>query len=481
MSSEANGKSSLETFPLWIDGATYKSHNVDKFAVFSAKEGKDVHFAQSATAEVAEQAAESAARAMPAWESQFSCSARREILERFAGLIETRQQELVDAQVQETSTSETWARFNIEYSVGMIREIAARVTAVCTGEMPPMSATGTFGMVIRKPIGVVLLIAPWNASVILASRSLASILAAGCTVVFKASELCPKVHHLLLELLIEAGVPANVVSVIQTSREDAGPVTEALIVHPAIRKIEFIGSAPVGRIIGSLAGKYLKPVLMELGGKCAAVVLRDADLNHAAEKCITGGFINHGQVCFSTERIIVEKQVADDFIALLKQKANVWPQDRGVSARIIQAAHDKLADAHAKGATFLLGEPAYTSKTSLAPAILTNVTKDMDMWDEETFGPSTTVIVVDGEEEAIKVVNESKYGLDAFLFTRDMKKAVDIARRLEVGRVRVNSSGHERQSTFPTAPVKNSGWGTNNAGHGIEEFLVKQVVTMDFR
>lgn len=144
-------------------------------------------------------------------------------------------------------------------------------------------------------------------------------------------------------------------------------------------------------------------------------------------KNLSTAFMHHGQVCFSTERIVVEKSISDEFIALLKQRASEWPQDYGVSARIVQTSYNKLVDATSKGATFLLGEPAYISETSLKPAILTNVTKDMDMWDEETFGPSTTVRIVDNEQQAIEVVNESNYGLDAFLFTRNMNKAVEIA------------------------------------------------------
>lgn len=160
MGQASNDDTKLETVPLWIDGAPYSSPDVTKFAVFSAKEGRNVYWAQSATAAIAEKAADSAQRALPEWQKNFSAAARRDILGRFAALLELRQQELVDAQIKETSCSETWARFNVAYSAGMIKEIAARVTTACTGELPPMAASGTFGMVVRQPIGVVLLIAP---------------------------------------------------------------------------------------------------------------------------------------------------------------------------------------------------------------------------------------------------------------------------------------------------------------------------------
>lgn len=162
MGEASNDETKLETVPLWIDGAPYRSPDVAKFAVFSSKEGRNVFWAESANAAIAEKAADSAQRALPKWEKNFSAAARRDILGRFAALIEARQQELVDAQIKETSCSETWVRFNIGYSVGMIKEIAARVTTACTGELPPMAASGsgTFGMVVRQPIGVALLIAP---------------------------------------------------------------------------------------------------------------------------------------------------------------------------------------------------------------------------------------------------------------------------------------------------------------------------------
>lgn len=134
-----------------------------------------------------------------------------------------------------------------------------------------------------------LILASWNSSVILGARSLAVPVAAGCSIVFKASELCPKTHHLLVTIFEKAGLPPGTINVIQTRREDAAAVTEALVAHPSIRKIEFIGSAGVGRIIGQLGGKYLKPVLMELGGKGPVIVLEDADLDNAADKCIAGG------------------------------------------------------------------------------------------------------------------------------------------------------------------------------------------------
>jgi acyl-CoA reductase-like NAD-dependent aldehyde dehydrogenase len=301
----------------------------------------------------------------------------------------------------------------------------------------------------------------------------------------KASELSPRTHHRLAQIFIEAGVPPAAVNVIQTRREDAPAVTEALIAHKAIKKVEFVGSAAVGSIVGSLAGKYLKPVLMELGGKCSAIVLDDADLDDAAGKCIAGGsltfyslrpsspiitpgsrafllftnaqtaFMHHGQICFSTERIIVLESVADEFIELLKQKAAEYISSNAATVNLAQKAHGYLVDAERKGAKYIFGKAEFLSDISLAPALLTGVTKEMSIWDEETFGPSASVFVVDNDNEAVVLANDSVYGLNAAVHTGNMQRALNVGNRLEVGQVHVNAltENDERKSCARATPA----------------------------
>ncbi|KAK5044556.1 hypothetical protein LTR84_010680 [Exophiala bonariae] len=435
----------LPVVPLWINGELVTSAEAGTFPVFSAAQNKDVYLAQSADAGLAAKAAESAESAFQQW-SNTPAASRRDIINRMKDLLTERKQELIAVQAEETSCSLSWAEFNIPYTTSTLAEIAARVTTACAGELPAISTQGVMGFVFKESIGPVLLIAPWNAGVVLATKSLASILGAGCSVVFKASELCPRTHHLLVELWIEAGVPPGVINVVQCRREDSPALTEALISHKAIRKVEFIGSASVGRIIASLSGKYLKPVLMELGGKCPSIVLddlNDAQLEEAATKTIRYAFMNHGQVCFSCERIIVQRKISDRFIQLLKQKALDFPQAQGANTRIVSNAYNMLVDAEAKGARFILGKPEYLNETTLAPTLLTDVTKEMTIYDEESFGPSATIRIVEDDDEAIRVANETSYGLDAFVHTRDLKRALSMARRLEVGKLRVNGTTHE--------------------------------------
>lgn len=320
----------------------------------------------------------------------------------------------------------------------------------------------------------------WNGAVILPTRAISMAIAAGCAIVVKASEKCPKTHHSLLEAFEEAGVPPGVINMIQTRREDAAAVTEAIISHKAIRKVDFIGSQAVGRIVGSLCGKYLKPILMELGGKGPALVLDDANLEKAAQLCALGATMHHGQVCFSTERIIVHRSVAEKFIPLLKAAMESIPSaGTAVDEAGAKHAYDVLVDAKENGATFLVGEPKYLGTNSLKVALVTDVTPKARIWDEETFGPSSTVYVVDTDEEAIERANDSAYGLSAAVHSRDWERAYKVGKQLEYGQVWVNNMTTSDAPTQPIRGVKGSGWGQSNAIWGIREFTVEKCINMN--
>lgn len=266
-------------------------------------------------------------------------------------------------------------------------------------------------------------------------------IAVGCTVVFKASEICPRTHHLLREIWTKAGLPKGVLNVIQTARADAAATTEALIAHQAIRKIEFIGSRAVGNKICEMAAKYTKPVLLELGGKGPAIVLEDADLKRAAHECLAGALAHHGQVCMSTERILVQASILESFKEHLKKAVNDFSDvGHAASLNFAKSANQKLEDAESKGATFLIGGPGMSLKSGgLKPTIVLGVTKDMDMFDEETFGPSASLYPFEDDEEAITIANQSTYGLNAAIHTKDLMKGIKMARRLEVGQVHINN------------------------------------------
>lgn len=239
----------LDVVPCWINGKAAPLDTNNLIEVTSSAQGKKVYYAQSPSGETAIAAVESAAETFNAF-SEVPYNKRRELLMKVADILESRVDELARYQMEETSCPEIWGRFNVILAAKAIREIAASITTACTGGMPPPETAGAFCLVYKQPIGPVLSMAPWNGSITLSCRSMAAPLAAGCTVLFKASELSPRTHHGVVEAFLAAGIPEGALNKIQVKREDATFITEMIIAHPAIRKVEFIGSAAVGRSNG---------------------------------------------------------------------------------------------------------------------------------------------------------------------------------------------------------------------------------------
>ncbi|WP_460414089.1 aldehyde dehydrogenase family protein, partial [Thermus hydrothermalis] len=308
---------------LYIDGTWREARSGRRFARQSPLDQEVASEAEAAGLEDAQEAVASAERAFAFW-SETPPSERRELLWRAAQALEARKTFFVDTMMAETGATPGWAEFNVHLAASMLKEAAALTTQI-TGEVIPSDRPGTLAFAIRQPVGVVLSLAPWNAPVILGVRALATPLACGNTVVFKGSELSPKTHALIVEALEEAGLPPGVVNFLTTSPEDAPRVVEALIAHPAVRRVNFTGSTRTGRIIAELCGRHLKPVLLELGGKAPVIVLRDANLEEAANAIAFGAFANQGQICMSTERAVVEEAVADALVERLAQKAQRLP------------------------------------------------------------------------------------------------------------------------------------------------------------
>src|SRR5262245_46478150 len=296
-------------------------------------------------------AAEAADAAFPGW-SALGPNARRSLLNAAADALESRADAFVEAMRQEVRASEPWARFNVQLGAGMVREAAALTTQI-TGEVIPSDKPGLLSLALREPVGVVLRIAPWNAPVILGCRAIAAPVACGNVVILKASERCPKTHALIVAAFAEAGFPEGVVNLVNNAPDEAAEVVGALIDHPAVRRINFTGSTAVGRIVATRAAEHLKPVLLELGGKAPLIVLEDADLDEAVKAAAFGAFMNAGQICMSTERIIVVDGIADQFAEMFAAKAASMPSP-AVGEQIDDAAQSKVAalidDAVAKGA-----------------------------------------------------------------------------------------------------------------------------------
>src|SRR6185295_7871647 len=421
--------------------------------------------AAAASLQDARRAADAAASAFPAW-SQTPPAARRALLNKAADLLEGRTAEFAALMGAETGSSAIWAGFNCRLGAGMLREAAAMTTQIC-GEVIPSDVPGSFAMGYRQPVGVVLGIAPWNAPVILGVRAIAMPLACGNSAILKASEMCPGTHRAIGSVLRDAGFPAGVVNVLSNAPRDAGGVVEALIAHPGVRRVNFTGSSRVGKIVAKVCAEHLKPVLLELGGKSPLLVLDDADLEAAVAAAAFGAFANQGQICMSTERIVVDETIADAFVERFAAKAkSLSVGDPREGAAVLGSLVDRAAaervialvlDAVAKGARLVSGGSVHG--TLINAHVLDHVTPDMRIYHEETFGPVVVVVRARGEDEAVRIANDTPFGLAAAVFGRDVNRAFRVARRLETGICHVNGTTVHDEAQMPFGGVKESGYG----------------------
>ena len=446
--------------------------------------GEEVGVAAAAGREDAHAAVDAAADAFGEW-SRSAPAMRREILGKAADLLMERQAEIAGIVTEETGGVFGWGMFNVQLAAGMLREAAAQAYGL-VGEVIPSDVPGKLAMGVRAPAGVVVGIAPWNAPVILGTRAVATPLAYANTVVLKASEICPRTHAAIVQALNDAGVPPGVVNLITNRPEDAADVVDELIAHPATRRINFTGSTKVGRIIAEKAGRHLKRVLLELGGKAPMVVLADADLDRAAAAASFGAFFHQGQICMSTERIVVDRAVADALAEKLAERASALavgdPREptTAIGPLINRAAVERVnglvEDAVGKGAKALSG--GAPDGPCFPPTVLAGVTPDMRLYSEESFGPLVAVMPVDGVDEAVRVANDSDYGLAAAVFSENVPAALEVAQRIESGICHVNDTTVQDEPQMPFGGVKASGFGRFGGRAALEEFTELRWITV---
>jgi acyl-CoA reductase-like NAD-dependent aldehyde dehydrogenase len=403
-----------------------------------------------------------------------------------AAALEARADKFVDAMMGEIGATEGWARFNLMLAASMVREAAA-ITTQISGEVIPSDKPGCLAMALKEPVGVILGIAPWNAPIILGVRAIAVPLACGNSVILKASESCPRTHALIVEAFAEAGFPDGVVNVVTNAPEDAADVVGALIDHPAVKRINFTGSTAVGKIIAKRAAEHLKPVLLELGGKAPLIVLEDADLDEAVKAAAFGAFMNQGQICMSTERIIVVDAVADKFAEKFAAKAKSLatgdpregktPLGAVVDQKTVKNVNALIEDAASKGAKILTGGKA---ESVLMPAtVVDGVTAEMKIYRDESFGPVVGIIRAKDEADAIRLANDSEYGLSAAVFTRDTARGLKVARKIHSGICHVNGPTVHDEAQMPFGGVGASGYGRFGGKAGIDSFTELRWITIE--
>lgn len=461
----ASGKTTADINP--FTGATY--------ATVAAGAAEDVT-----------RAVDAAANAFESW-STLSPSARGKIFQRAAEIFEERTDEAVALMAEEVGGVRNWSQFNVGLAADILRSAAAATTAP-RGDVLSTNLPGKYSMAVRQPYGVVAAISPWNAPFILGIRSIAIPLAVGNTAVLKPSEDAPLACGLFLaDILIDAGVPPGVLNVITNDREDAADVVSTLISDNRVRCVNFTGSTAVGRTIGTLAAENIKPAVLELGGKNSLVVLKEADIDYAVEAAAFGAYMNAGQICMSVDRVIVDKSIAEDFTERFSKKVSGLPTGDpkdpetvigpAVSARSAQRQYELIDDAVSKGATVRAG--GHRLENALVPAtVLTGSTADMSIFHDEIFGAVTTVLEVDGPDEAVELANNTNYGLTAGVITEDLQDGLEVAQRLRTGIVHVNDQPVVDEPQAPFGGIQHSGYGKFGGQAGIDSFTEMRWVTV---
>ncbi|KAH8600923.1 aldehyde dehydrogenase domain-containing protein [Bisporella sp. PMI_857] len=468
--------------PLWINGKEEVS--ISTFDVVSPHNNEVCWRSANAVREDALKAVEAAKAAFPSW-SQTKPAFKQKILFKAADLLEERIPEYGSFMRTEMGADiGTSDYFVLPLAVSMMRDVAGRISTI-VGSVNTTQDEGTSAMVWKEPYGVTLGIAPWNAPYVFGVRSIANAIATGNTTIIKGSELTPRCYWAVGKALHDAGLPPGVVNVISCAPSDAPALVKVLVENPAIKHINFTGSAATGRKIAELCGRNLKPCLMELGGKNSAIVLEDADLQKAAMSVAAGAFLNSGQICMSTDRILIHEGIAEKFLAVFKNTIAEMAASSPSPPLVVSAASQNrlqslISDAISRGAHVLTPSlPSPGSGAIFTPTVIGEINPGMIFSQDEAFGPLVGYIIVRDEEEAIELANATEYGLAASVFTQDLRRAFKVAKRLESGAVHINSMTVRDDPGLPFGGVKNSGWGRFNTEYGFNEFLVTKSVTWD--
>ena len=377
------------------------------------------------------------------------------------------------------------------FETGYVPEVfraAAAASYAPLGEVLP-SEHAKLSLAVRRPMGVISVISPWNFPALLSSRGFAFPLAAGNTIVLKPSEETPWSGGVVFAEIFDAiGLPQGVFNVVTCSRDNVAEVGDVLVEDPRVKGISFTGSTGVGRAVAARAGAYLKKVCVELGGKDALIVCDDADLERATQAANFGSFMHQGQICMSVEKVLVHEAVFAEFLPRFVERAGKLAvgdpsrSDANVIGPLIndkQAANVRrqLEDAVARGARVELG--GKIDGRYVSPTILTGVTRDMLIYQEETFGPVVPVIPFATDDEAIALANDSEYGLSSGVITRDEHRGLAIAARLETGMCHINCSSVNDEPHVPFGGAKSSGVGRHGGRWSTETFTETRWITLE--
>jgi len=426
-------------------------------------------------------AIDAAAAAAPAW-AATAPGAREGVLLRAADELAARREEIAEVLIDEAGATFGKAMFETGFVVDLLRSAAGECRRIC-GETIPSDSPGLWSLTVRRPLGVIAGISPFNFPLLLSVKKLAFALAAGNSFVLKPAEETAVVGLKIAELFHAAGLPAGVLNVVPGPGRQTG---EALLADPRVRMITFTGSTAVGRELAVAAARQMKKITLEMGGKSPLLVLADADADYAVNAACFGIFLHQGQVCMANSRIIVEAPLFETFCERFTAKVATLkvgnPREHDtVIGPLIRASQCELIDGHvqdavAKGARLLAGGTA--SGNFYRPTVLAGVTPAMRVYSEESFGPVVSIFSAADEDEALRIANDTAYGLSSAVITRDIDRALALSLQLEAGMVHVNDSTAYDEPNVPFGGVKNSGMGREGGHYSIEEMTELKWITI---
>ncbi|KAL0631665.1 hypothetical protein Q9L58_009477 [Maublancomyces gigas] len=459
------------TVPLFFNNVEVTSKKT--FPVNNPADNTLLWNASAASIDDVEKVTKAAAAAFPAW-SRTKYTKRRELIRNFGAILEKRRAELIECSVLETGSSVHWAELNVTGGISVLEHVAGTVVTINGSRA---------AYVTKEPYGVILEIVPWNAPIILLIRAIFFPIACGNSVIIKASETSPRTHFLVTSIAAEAGFPPGVINIISHAREDAVVITNALIEHEVVKKISFTGSSAVARKLAAKAGQCLKPILLELGGKAPLIVMEDADLEAAAKDAALGSFMHGGQVCMSTEKIIVHSAVIERFTAIFNEFSKGYGESQLLAMPGANLGIKKLVDnAVANGAKIVGGADAYASfefknSNAFPNLVLQGITDKMDLYHTESFGPLASIISVDSEEEALRIANDTIFGLVASVWTKDLARGLRMAKQIDAGACHINGPTFQADPGLFPPGWKASGTGSLVGRTAFDEFLHLKITT----
>jgi succinate-semialdehyde dehydrogenase / glutarate-semialdehyde dehydrogenase len=465
-----------------IDGQWITSKTT--FPVLDPATGNKIADVPDLTPEDAKRAIDSAHKAFPAWAAK-PAKERAQILRRWFDLIIAETEPLAQLMTAEQGKPLTESRGEVAYGASFIEWFAEEGKRAYGHTIPTTVASRRY-LTIKQPIGVCAAITPWNFPIAMITRKVGCALAAGCTIVVKPSEETPLCALALAKLALDAGVPAGVFNVITTL--DSPAVGKVLTADDRVRKLTFTGSTEVGRILYRQCADTIKKLTLELGGNAPLIIFDDADLQQAVAGTMASKFRNAGQTCVCANRILVQAGIYDKFVAALKDAAGKLVVAPGRDAKstvgplINSEAIDKvmtlLSDAVSHGAKIEMGgNPDDHGALFFSPTVLTGVTTDMGIANEEIFGPVASLIRFETEADAIRIANSTPFGLAAYLFSQNISRAWRVAEALEAGMVGVNE-GVFSNEVAPFGGVKQSGLGREGADEGLNEYLETKMICL---